>query len=848
MHKNLMLVDASHFVFRAYHALPPLTTTHGTPIGAVMGFFSMILKLLDQHRIQMIAIIGDSKEPTFRHQLYEAYKANRPPPPSDLVTQFALIDEGCQAFGLPVIRQSGVEADDLIASYAHAHVAQGGTATLLSSDKDLMQLLQGSITMFDPMKEKIIDAKIVQEKFGVNPDQMIDMQALIGDSSDNIPGVPGIGPKTASTLLQQFPSLDSLYENLDHVARPRVRTLLQEHKDKAFLSHQLATLKTDLVLPTPTTQLTWQGITYDRALLFLEKYQLNTLKRRLEQKRTDKTDKKIAPHLSWQYADSNDSAAMQQLLKLGHYAVAVDSLELCAFFHPSVGAVLMSAAASSCVSKYWDSKDTLKIVHNSHKIGKQLQTPLKGFEDVQLAVYLLYGPNELSLDELFEKMVGTVRPVAQEATDPEKNALENAWLLWHLWPPLRKELIEKKLWHLYQQADKPLVRVLLHMEKDGVHVSAGHLKKLGAVWEKTIETLTEKVYAHAGTAFNIASPKQLGEILFSRMQLTPPKKKGKTGAYSTSSDVLEKLDHPIKEDLLAYRRLAKLQNTYIAGLLEAINAQTGRIHTTYLSTATSTGRLASVHPNLQNIPVRDEEGRQIRGAFMPQDGQHFLTLDYSQIELRLLAHMGSVAPLIQAFKDGQDLHKKTASEMFEVPLDDVTPAQRRSAKMINFGIIYGMSGYGLAERLTISRDQAKKYIESYLRRYSGIQRYMDTCVAHARAHGYVTTLWGRRCFVRDIHNKNPMVRGMAERLAINAPLQGTSADLMRAAMVRIDKLLQKEGGSLRLLLQIHDELLFEGTREDIARYKDRLVHCMQDVAHLSVPLTIHGHTVTSWAA
>ena len=838
---DLFLIDASHFIFRAYHALPPLENAQGVQVGAVYGFASMILKTINTYNINYLGVVFDSKTPTFRHALYAAYKANRPTPPPELSIQFGLVREACTAFGLPVIQQDGLEADDLMATYAHHLATKNRKTTFVSSDKDLMQLVSAHINMLDLVKNVVIDVDAVEKRFGVSPSQLCDMQALMGDASDNIPGVPGIGPKTAATLIQSFGSLSGIYDHLEEISRPRLRELLKAHKENAFLSQKLAKLCTDAQRPLPVDALSFNGINVDGARDFLKAHGFESLVRRLAQHTKAPVD---APTIPWTTITSQTQDWLAPFVRKGVLSVAKTKDHGIALFHPDVGITLVNDVLA--LGPLFKDPAMVILGHDISKIVRCVGTSPATFEDTHLMTYLLSGPSSKTILQHYNDLIGDPLPTFPEAPSECIPAFHEAFVIWQLMPLLKNRLTEQGLWALYQTMDKPLLSTLRAMENQGILLDQERLKALGKRFDAEIATQEAHIFEIAGHTFNIASPKQLSTILFDELKLTPPSKKGKTGVYSTDASIIEKLNHPIKEPLLIFRQLSKLKNTYITGLLNDVDPETSRVHTTFISCGTTTGRLASADPNLQNIPIRDKEGQEIRKAFVASPEYQLLSIDYSQIELRLLAHMGNITPLIDAFHHGADIHKQTASEMFEVPLPHVTDDQRRSAKMINFGIIYGMSAYGLSERLAISKDKAKDYIDRYFERYPDIKAYMDTIIAKARASGYVTTLWGRRCFTHHIHDKNPSLRAMAERLAINAPLQGTSADLIRRAMVDIHAYLKHHPCSLKLLLQIHDELLFEGTPPDIDAHQGALSHIMTSVAHLSVPLIATAHTGTSW--
>lgn len=899
----LYLIDASHFLFRAYHALPPLERPDGQPIGAVFGFLNMLFKLTKDKSPQHLVVVFDSPGPTFRKDIFDAYKANRPPPPPDLAFQFELVKKACAAMKLPMLEQSGVEADDLMASAAVSWTANNTNdsdnqeSVLVSSDKDLMQLLSPGILMFDAMKNRWLDNDDVLKKFGVTPHLVTEVQALMGDTSDNIPGVPGVGPKTASGLIGEYGSLENLYDNIENIKRPKLKASLQEHKENAFLSRQLATLKTDCAVPSDPDFFRFCGLDTPDFRAFLAENNFQTLLSRLQtqagtghaETETPGSTAAQSTHsmtlptkpLTWRFGDLDSLGRLLSWAKeTGFLSLALsksnDATFDLALWTPGADAILFfpgnEAGRMAPVIKNAAQDNLLRLIcPNMSDLTVFLGEPPNPFmtEDITLALYLLDGPfkdrpniqqaadkHHIPLPTLEDAPKNqppqndkTLFPSDDDKTPDHSDALglcQEAAGAAFLFRALKRGLQDKSLFTLYQTLDKPLVPVLMDMETTGIGIDTAVLQDLGRRFSDQIETYTSQAHEIAKEEFNPASPKQLSHILFDVLGLAPPGKKGKAGHYSTKGDVLESLDHPIIPPILGFRQLSKLKNTYVDGLLAAVNPKTGRVHTTFTTTATATGRLASQEPNLQNIPIREEQGRQIRAAFVPRPGNYFLALDYSQIELRLLAHIGRVKPLVDAFKAGQDIHQKTAAEMFDVSLENVTAEQRRRAKMINFGIIYGISPFGLASRLGIPVDQARLYIETYLQNYGGVKDYTDACITTAQRKGYVETLWGRRIYTPQIQDRNPSIRGHAQRLAINAPLQGTSADLIKRAMIGAHAYLGQHVPNIKLLLQIHDELLFEGPKEALEKALPHLKHIMESVCSLDVPLPVLGSISQSW--
>lgn len=894
------LVDASGFIFRAFHALPPLLNPQGIPVGAVYGFLSMMINLLHEHKPQKLGIVFDVARKTFRQDLYPAYKMNRLAPPPELVGQFALVREACQAFGLQILEQEGFEADDVLATYVAGACHTQEKITLVSSDKDLMQLVSPLTRLWDPMKRKAIHEAEVLEKFGVPPFQVIDVQALMGDSSDNVPGVPGVGLKTAQQLIQTFGSLENLYDHLDQIPQIKRRELLKEHKKEAFLSRQLVHLTPDVPLKTPSKDLTFQGITLPAARAFLEHHQFRSLLNRLSPAEvlplsvtpnsSHPTEEHTSPLTS--YTLIQDQTVLKKwigrAIQQGWIAVDLETTSLDGLKAEIVGIALALNKGDAAyiplthhtnekqltleetfalLRPLFEDTSVMKIGHNLKYdllVLKKYGLSLSPLADTLLLSYVLKGGQHAhNLDFLsghylghqtitYQALTGTGKTVRAFQDVPLDEALayaaEDADMTLQLWHLFRHQILTQHLNRIYELVERPLIPVLVQVEANGICVDSSVLQTLSRSFEERLEKLAHDIYHLVGQEFNIASPKQLGTILFEHLGL-PIGKKTKTGLYGTASDVLEKLaaqGHTIAKQILDWRALAKLKNTYADTLPQQINPQTGRVHTSFVMAGTTTGRLASTDPNLQNIPIRTEEGRAIRRAFVPEPGNVLASFDYSQIELRLLAHMGQVQPLIEAFQKGLDIHSETAAQVFGVPREKVDRHLRRSAKTINFGIIYGMSAFGLSERLGIPRAQAAQYIEAYFTHYAGIKSYMERMKQRARDQGYVETLWGRRCYISGIQERQPVRRQAAERQAVNAPLQGTAADLIKRAMIHIDHLLQSTQTSVRMILQIHDELLFEGREEEIQKLSPLIRDCMTRVTLLDVPLIVDQGFGKNW--
>lgn len=884
--ETLFLVDGSGFIFRAYHALPPLTRKDGVPIGAVLGFTNMLVKLLTDMKAHYLAVVFDAGRHTFRNEIYPQYKANRRETPADLIPQFPLIREACRAFNVPLVEKEGVEADDIIATYAMRE--KDRDIIIVSSDKDLMQLVSDRVKLYDPIKSKIIDPKGVHEKFEVGPHQVIDVQALAGDSSDNIPGVPGIGIKTAASLIHEFGTLENLLDQAYTLKQQKRRESLIQFKDQAILSKKLVTLSTTVSDLLPIQSLQVEDIQKNSALSFLETQGFRTLKKRLfeessSEQPSDHPQKKESYDLILKREDLKRWVKKVEHAKLVAVDTETDSLD--AKSAHLVGISLSIGAGLACyipvifnpkislldpkgpslemspeiilkeVSLFLSDPQILKIGHNikyDKLVLKQYDVDVLGYEDTMLLSYLQREGRQ-GLDYLtevhfgyrmtsFSEVVGVGKKAMTFDQIPLDKALDyaasDADYTYRLYDLLKPQLSSLSLKKLYEDIDLPLVDVLVSMENAGIKVDPSVLRSLTKELEVRLKELEKNIFHLAGQEFNIASPKQLGEILFDVLSL-PGGKKGKTGAYATGSDVLEGLleVHPLAEKLLEWRQLSKLNSTYTLTLVDQINPRTKRVHTSYAMAVTSTGRLSSSDPNLQNIPIRTEEGRKIRQAFVAQDGCVLMSFDYSQIELRLLAHMADIKTLQQAFIEGKDIHTLTASQVFGVPLDQVSSSLRSRAKAINFGIIYGISAFGLAKQLKIERGEASSYIQAYHKQYPGIKDYMDRTIEFARVHGYVETLWGRRCFVSDINSKNGTFRSFAERQAINAPLQGSNADLIKKSMIDSFNFL-KGGYQAQLLLQVHDELIFEVPLSETEVIKVEIKKIMESVTKLKIPLTV----------
>jgi len=891
-----------------------MTRPDGTPVNAVFGFSNMLAKLLREHVGTHIAVIFDAGHLTFRNRLYEAYKAHRPPPPDDLIPQFNLVREATEAFGVPAIELDDWEADDLIAAYAKAASDCGGQVTLVSSDKDLMQLIRPGVEMLDPIKQKPIGPAEVMEKFGVTPDKMIDVQALIGDPTDNVPGVPGIGPKGAAQLINEFGDLETVLAAAPAMKPSKRRDNLIEHADKARLSRELVTLRTDTPMPLPVDQL--QAREYDKAALaaWLKTQGFRSIATRLGLEVAPATmTVEAAPRRAQAalplaeppkpaevasgfgpYATITSEAALRAFLSeiaaCGFVAIDTEADGLIAARAPLVGLSLAVApgraayvplrhegladqvplaAAIDALGPVLTDRNVLKIYQNAKFDMLVMERagfpPSAPFDDAMLVSYAQEaGMHGHGLDELSQLHLGHTPISYDEVTGTGRNripfgqvpieratayAAEDADVALRLWQALRPRLRFNAGLAVYEQVERRLLPVLLDMERAGIKVDADDLRRMSVDFEQRMVVIERDIHRLVGREFNVGSAKQLGEVLFDEMKLGGGRRM-KTGAWGTDASVLQTLadqGNELPARILDWRQLQKLKSTYADALIGEINPDTGRVHTSYAQAIASTGRLSSNDPNLQNIPIRTEEGSRIRHAFIAEPGHMLVSADYSQIELRLLAHVADIPALKESFSRGEDIHARTASEVFGIPMAGMDPMTRRRAKAINFGIIYGISGFGLARQLGITPGEARTYIDAYFARYPGIRTYMERVKEQARINGYVTTPFGRRCWVPGIADKNPARRGYAERQAINAPLQGGGADVIKRAMVRLPKALREAGLKSRLLLQVHDELLFEAPEEEVPGLTALARRVMESAATLSVPLVVETGAGRTWA-
>jgi DNA polymerase-1 len=924
--KHVYLVDGSGYVFRAFHALPPLTRADGTPVNAVLGYTTMLMKLISETNADHIAVIFDAARRSFRNTIYADYKAQRPDTPPELVPQFALVREATRAFNIPAVEMENYEADDLIATYARLAKEAGADVTIVSSDKDLMQLINDRVKMYDPIKNRPIGAAEVAEKFGVGPDKVIEVQALAGDSTDNVPGVPGIGVKTAAELIKTYGDIENLLAHAAEIKQPKRRETLIQNADKARISRELVTLKNDVAVDHPLASFVRRQPDRDVLMAFLKDNQFRSVITRLE----GQTPKEARP-----ITDSTQRGPMERppapttaaVVDRSRYALVVTPAELDVWIARATEAGVVgfdteathfeAMRATLCgfslsvgpnqacyvpvghrapgsqgslsfadpppqipldqalqrLKPLLEDPGVLKVGHNIKfdcQLMRRLGIAVAPIDDSMIISYVLEGgAHGHGMDELaelhlnhktirYDDVTGTGKARVTFDCVPLEQArdyaAEDADVTLRLQHALRPRLREERLLTVYETIDRPLIPVVAAMEMTGVKVDRDELRRLSQDFAARLAELERQVYKLAGHEFNIGSPKQLGEVLFDEMGLPGGQKSGKTGAYVTGADVLETLaaqGHDLPARVLDWRQLAKLKSTYADTLVEQINPETGRVHTSFALAATSTGRLSSNDPNLQNIPVRTEEGRKIRRAFIAEKGHKLLSVDYSQIELRLAADVADVPALKEAFRTGADIHAMTASQVFGIPVEGMDPMVRRRAKAINFGIIYGISPFGLGQQLGIPQGEAKAYIEAYFQRYPSIRDYMDRTKRFARERGYVLTIFGRRCYMPGINDRNPARRSFMERASINAPLQGSAADIIKRAMVRVPPALAQAGLKARMLLQVHDELLFEVPDAEVeataALVKKVMEGATRPALELSVPLIADTGIGTNWA-
>lgn len=843
MKEKLMLIDANSLLYRAFFALPPLENSKGQPTGAVYGFINMLMKLLEDYPVDYAVAAFDLPGPTRHTQEYAQYKANRPPTPFELRSQMQIARDVLDAMGVVRVELEGYEADDLVGSMARLAAENDCFAWIVSGDKDILQVVDANtrviLTQKGISQTVVYDTSAVLERYNVTPPQIVDIKGLMGDSSDNIPGVPGIGEKTAIKLISQYASVAGVYENIEAL-KGKLRENLEANREQAFLSRKLAEIETKAPLPLEWPPARLQRDEQVMYSLFKE-LEFNTLLQRLELVEYSETQVEVVTR---QAADMDIFQSQELAILVSPEQLAVGADQVSTVF---AGDSLMGA---------WEAladflgRDGTKLVTDDAKtifrFAMDRETEVKAeVHSCQLAAYLLKPGSNMDIPGLVRAWTDT--GIDKGDQSDAQHLAAHACLLPGLWQALEQKLKESGAWELYQGIELPLSKVLARMERTGISVDVGELDVMGKELDEKIAVLQGQIYTLAGCEFNINSPKQLGEVLFEQLSI-PPVRKTKTG-YSTDASVLEFISdsHEVVPLILEYRQLVKLKSTYIDGLKGVWQAESGRIYTTFNQMVTATGRLSSTEPNLQNIPIRMEEGRRIRKAFIPGGGyQWLLSADYSQIELRILAHIAQDSTLIEAFSHGQDIHRRTAAEIFGVALEDVTSSQRRAAKAVNFGLVYGQTDFGLAKSLGITKAEAASYIDAYFKRYPGVKEYMERIVAQAKKDGYVSTLYQRRRYLPEINSRNFQRRSFAERTAINTPIQGTAADIIKLAMVEVERCLDSEGLVTRMLLQVHDELVLETTSEEKKHAARLLQQAMEEVAQLQVPLVVDVKIGSNW--
>ena len=917
--KHLFLIDGSGYIFRAYYALPPLTRkSDGLPVGAVSGFCNMLYSFLEKAKSgnsmdtpTHLAVIFDSARKNFRNDIYKDYKGNRSDAPDDLVPQFDYIRKAVKAFNLPSIELLNYEADDLIATYKSEAKKKKIKLTIVSSDKDLMQLIDSETFMLDTMKDRHIGINEVKEKFGVLPDKVIDVQSLAGDSVDNIPGVPGIGIKTAAELINQFGSLDKLLEKAETIKQPKRRQALLENKDKALISRKLVTLKNDVPVKETIDDFVLKSLDKEKIFNFLDEMEFSKIKKRIEQtygksetnfstkdkliKKNNENLKKDGYHVVYSLNEIED--LLKQADNQGYFAIDTETNSLNSFKAELVGVSLAVTESKAYyipvghknkedgnIQKQIKIKDLINILktyledETIKKVGQNIKydlkifqkygITLKSYEDTMLLSYVLdAGLNRHNLDLLakihlnhenikFKEVVGTGKSEVTfdevKIEDAYKYACEDAEITLKLYNIFKDRIVKEKCFQVYDTLEIPLVGVLARMENNGIKIDQTILNKLSDTFTKDLKGLEKKIYEIAGEKFNIASTKQLGDILYEKLKISGTKKT-KKGNFATNVNVLEDLSgkgHEFPKLVLDWRQKSKLKNTYTDSLPEFINQKTKRIHTSFLLAATTTGRLASSDPNLQNIPIKSKEGKEIRSAFVSEKGNSIISADYSQIEMRVLAHVADVKELKKAFKNNEDIHSITASQIFECDIKKINEDMRRKAKAINFGIIYGISSYGLAKQISVSNPEAEKFLFSYFKKFPEIRDYMQETLKFCRKNGFVETMFGRKCHFPNINDKNHTLKSFQERAAINAPIQGAAADIIRFAMINIDKKIIKKEIKSMLLVQIHDELLFEtkdaDLKKEILLIKNEMENALDHDYNFSVPLIVDANYAKNW--
>jgi len=907
---HFYLIDGSGYIFRAYYALPPLSRkSDGLPTGAVSGFCSMLFKLLEEARSDdsknkptHFAVIFDSARKNFRNEIFKDYKANRSDPPEDLAPQFEYIRKSVEAFNLPSIELLNYEADDLIATYAKKIVKAGAKVTIISSDKDLMQLVSDKVRLYDPVKFKVLDDKDVKEKFGVKPNQVIDVQSLAGDSSDNIPGVPGIGIKTAAELINKYKNLDNLLKKIDEITQKKRKETLLQNKDKAIMSRQLVTLKDDVPVKNDPSSFILKDIKKEKLYDFLREMEFNRLLSRAidfygDSVNKQQNKKKLEKINTKNYESITKERDLEKWIKILSQKSIISVDTETSSLNP-IETNLLGISFS-----YKDNKACyIPIAHNKvkgiekktvlekvktiledpsiKKVGQNIKFDsivfkknginLRSIEDTMLISYVLdAGLNRHNLDILSEIHLNHKTITYKEVVGSGKNKLnfsdvtlekateyaaEDADITLRLYEILKERMDKEKLSLIYEIFEKPMIKLLSKLEIKGIKVDKDYLKELSKKYEKRINKIEIDIYSLAKKKFNIGSPKQLGEIIYNDLKIAK-QKKTKKGSLATSANILEDLaysGHKFPDLVLKWRQLSKLKNTYSDALQDHISKKSGRVHTSFLLAATNTGRLASSDPNLQNIPIKTEDGREIRKAFIAEKNNILISADYNQIEMRILADMAGVKELKKAFKNNEDIHNLTASQVFNVPIGSIDSELRRKAKAINFGIIYGITQYGLAKQISVSNQEALDFINAYFKKFPEIKEYMNDTIKFCRKNGYVNNIFGRKIHLRGINDKNFSVRSFQERAAINAPIQGSAADIIRLAMIKVDNLIKTDKKfKTDILLQIHDELIFETPKESKDYVEKIIKKAMTSVSSsdhhvFSIPLEVTVNSGHNW--
>lgn len=915
MTKKVCLIDGSGYIFRAFYALPPMTSPAGVPVNAVYGFTSMFLKLTNKIKCDYSLVLFDAKRQNFRNEIFPDYKGTRKETPEELIPQFPVIREAVDALNLNHLEMEGYEADDLIATYADEALKKGYEVVVVSADKDLMQLIRPGVELYDPMKDKFFTNEDVKEKFGVYPDKVVDVQALSGDSIDNVPGVPGIGPKTAAELVNEYGSLEGVLEHASEIKQNKRRETLLANLDNARISLELVTLKKDVPVEHDLEEYRCRHPELIELNKFVDTYDFKSIRPRIEKWVSEQCSDPLSPQamntvhqeVKKSYKLITSEAELKQLSeniikarlfsfrtistgvdavfdKIIGLSIAVNKGEayyiplqksevqsgsnLDLFAAPEPNRFLSVEAAAKILKPLFVSRSILKIGHHM-KLDLHFMSQILGedtvvfpIDDIAVLSYDLdssehsHGLDELS--ELFldfkpqkmDELIGSGKnKIAVEAVEVDKlleYAAERADLILRLYNVIKPRLTADRMAAIYENFDRPLIQTLKEMEQNGIMVDAAALRNLSAEFDVKLKALEQEVYKLAGEEFNLGSPKQIGEILYTKMGMKG--KKTATGGFQTGADVLEKMaeEHELPAKILEWRGFAKLKSTYTEALLTQLD-KNSRIHTTYNQVATNTGRLSSNSPNLQNIPIRSEEGLKIRRCFIAKEGHKLISSDYSQVELRLMAQVADVKGLKEAFNHGIDVHTATAVKVFGVPAEQVDSNLRRHAKTINFGVVYGISQYGLAKQLNISAEEAKAYIDAYFRELPEIKTYMEKTIDFARKHGYVLTPYGRKCSVLGINDKNKRIASNAERAAINAPLQGGAADIIKMAMNQCLWRLQKGGFKTKMLLQVHDELVFEAPIDEVEEVKKLVKETMENIVRFDIPFSAEVGVGDNWA-